>query len=216
MTEPSCSPDKKLAPVIGLLGAVASGKTTVARLLAERGAAVVDADQVAHELLKEPRVKAALRQAFGDEIFAPCGEVDRTRLGELVFDQPDRLRKLNAVVHPEICRRADRQVTEQRRRPGVAMVVLDAALLLEKGLDSCCDLLVFVETDSAARRERAQTDRGWNPGHLASRDAAQMSLEAKRTRADYVLGNDGRPDELGKAVDKMMQKMEERFGCLKR
>lgn len=206
-----CPQGAHKAPVIGLLGAVASGKSTVARLLAARGASVVDADRIGHEVLGRPAIKGHLREAFGDGIFAPDGEVERGKLAEMVFGHADLLERLNAIVHPAVFTLAAERVQRERCCPGVPLVVLDAALLLEKGLDSCCDLLVFVECGEQNRRRRARLERGWTAEHLASRDSAQISADRKRRRADTVIRNDGTQQELEKAVAKLVDTMAQKF-----
>ena len=199
------------APVVGLLGAAAGGKSTVAALLAAHGAAVVDADRVGHEVLEEPDVREALQREFGPQVFGPDGRVARRKLAELVFADAGRLQRLDDLVHPRICDRVRQQVAEQRRNEAAPMVVLDAALLLEKGLDSCCDVLVFVQSDPEQRRERAGRDRGWSGTELADRDAAQMEPEEKRRRADYVIVNTGTTRQLAESVDKLFKQIRQKI-----
>jgi dephospho-CoA kinase len=194
-----------------VLGAVASGKSTVARMMAEHGAEVIDADRIGHEVLGRPAVAEEVRRTFGPDVFDAEGDVVRARLAGVVFDRPDRLAELNAIVHPPICREVERQVREYRCRAGVPMVVLDAALLLETELSPYCDLLVFVETGEDARRSRARTGRGWTTEDLARREAAQVSEERKRCRADVVLPNNGSLDQLRESVRGLVREIRERF-----
>ncbi len=203
--------ESRQAPVIGLLGAVASGKSTVAALLTRHGAVVVDADRMGHEVLEEPEVKEQVREAFGEEVFGPDGSVERKKLGELVFGAREQLERLNAIVHPRLFASAVESVKREQRRPEVPLVVLDAALLMEEGLESCCDVLVFVETGDTRRRERALRERGWTTANLDRRDAAQMSAQKKRERADYVIHNDGSHKQLENGVSKLVERIGERF-----
>ena len=199
------------APVIGLLGAVASGKSTVAALLTRHGAAVVDADRIGHEVLEEPEIRDQVREAFGEDVFGPDGSVERKKLGERVFGDREQLERLNAIIHPRLFASAVERVRREQRRPEVPMVVLDAALLLEKGLESCCDVLVFVESGDAHRRQRALRERGWTSADLDLRDAAQMSAQKKRECANYVIHNDGSHKQLENRVAKLVERIGQGF-----
>ena len=181
-------------PVIGLLGGVASGKSLVASQFAELGCAVVDADRVGHELLCEPSIRDALRERFGPGILDPAtGQVDRRRLGEVVFADPVKLQALESVVHPELWRRVTGAV-EAARRGDAPAVVLDAALILEKGLDTLCNVLVYIEVPEGTRQTRAGQTRGWDPQEVTRREAAQVSLKTKQNRADYIVDNSTSPE----------------------
>ncbi len=179
---------KKAAPVIGLLGGVAAGKSLVAAQFAKLGCAVVDADAIGHELLRDPGVRQALQKRFGDDILDTSGEVDRRRLAAKAFADRESLAALETVLDPHLWPRVLRAV-EDARRTDVPAVVLDAALLLEKGLDKRCDALVYIEAPLETRRIRAQAARGWDPSETARREAVQVSLKVKQERADYIVDN---------------------------
>ena len=180
-------------PVIGLLGGVAAGKSAVAARFAELGCAVVDADRIAHELLREPEVRQAIRDRFGEGVFDASGEVDRRLLAAQAFAGREGLEALEAVVHPETCRRVEQAVAEARRKP-VPAVILDAPLILEKGLDRLCDHLVYISAPEQIRLSRAERTRGWNPSEIALREATQVSLKTKQNRADYTVDNSTSPE----------------------
>jgi dephospho-CoA kinase len=184
---------KSPAPVIGLLGGVGSGKSFVAAQFAKLGCKVVDADRLGHELLREPKIRRAIRERFGKSVCGPSGEVNRRRLGERVFSRAAELAALEAIVHPDLCRRVRRAVGQARRRH-VRAVVLDAALILEKGLDNLCTVMVYIQAPEEVRRVRAEAARGWDPLEVARREAPQISLKTKRRRADYVIDNSSSPD----------------------
>ena len=175
------------------MGGIGAGKSLVAAQLGELGCEVVDADRIAHEVLAEPAVRQAVRDRFGGEVFDAAGEVDRGRLAERVFADPDSRRDLEALVHPEICRRAQ-QAIEAARAGGVRAVVLDAALILEKGLDSLCDVVLYIKVPAAVRQRRVQGARGWAPSEIARREASQVSLKTKQQRADYTVDNSASPE----------------------
>jgi dephospho-CoA kinase len=182
------------AVVIGLLGGVASGKSTVARLLADAGAARLDADDVARRVLDEPPVVDALVARHGASLLAagsgPRRAIDRAALARLAFRRPEVLSHLESLVHPRVVAELTRRL---RELSGVVpAIVLDVPLLLEKGeLAGACDLLLFVECPAPERRRRVRTARGWDEGELARREAHQLTTEEKRRRADVVLVNDG-------------------------
>jgi len=177
--------------VIGLAGGVASGKSTVAGLLAEMGAAVVDADRIGHAVLDEPEVREAVRGRWGDEVMSPGGGVDRGRLAAIVFKRPEDLRALNGLTHPRIRERMRREIEHWAAEERAPLIVLDAALLFEGGLDGWCDGVVFVEAGEAARGRRAQQSRGWTPEETGRREGAQMAPEEKKRRCAWVIVNDG-------------------------
>ena len=180
---------------IGLLGGIASGKTTVAEMLGELGAAVIDADQLAHDVLRDPQVAAQVRRHWGERAFDAAGRADRDKLAGVVFQKRGEIEKLNAVVHPGVIEKARSQMEHARRR-GAAAVVLDAALLIEAGMRRVCDLLIFIDTPAARRQELAKAARGWSAHEVALRESFQTSLDQKRDMADYVVHNDGARREL--------------------
>lgn len=175
--------------VFGLTGGVASGKSFVARLLAERGAVVFDADRHAREVLDEPAVRSALVERWGPGIVGEGGELDRRAIAERVFGSDSEAvaerRFLEGQVHPRVRERL-RSDLEAARRDGTSVAVLDIPLLLEAGWRDSCDVVVFVDTPQEARQSRA-AERGWSDEELARREAAQMPIQEKRSRADFVV-----------------------------
>ena len=176
--------------VIGLMGAVGSGKSTVAGMLRSLGASVHDADRAAHEALREPEAKAAALALLGPGILGPDGEADRKRIAERVFQDPAALKGLEAILHPRVRRRMEAWMAAERAQ-GAPALVLDIPLLAEAGLDTLCDLLLFVDTPAALRDARVQGDRGWTAEETARRQARQGALDAKRGRAHAVIENAG-------------------------
>ena len=197
---------RKLPPVIGLLGGVAAGKSLVAGQFARLGCAVVDADRIAHELLGEPQIRQAIRERFGDGVLTPSGEVDRRLLGEKAFADRESLESLEAVLHPETCRRAEEAVAAARKCTAAA-VILDAPLILEKGLDRLCDYLVYIGAPEHVRQSRAGRTRGWGPSEIARREATQVSLKAKQNRADYTVDNSTSPEHAFEQVQTILSQI---------
>lgn len=189
--------------VLGVLGGIASGKSRVAAALAGPGGLVVAADTLAHEALASSEVRDAIRDAFGPAVLDAAGAVDRRALAAVVFQDPAARHRLEGWIHPWVRARISAAL-EAARRAGTPRVVLDVPLLLEHdaehGFARQCDHLVFVEADAAERDRRAVATRGWEPGEVARREAAQLPLSEKRRRADVIVQNDGTPNELDAAI----------------
>ncbi|MEM6330463.1 MAG: dephospho-CoA kinase [Planctomycetota bacterium] len=184
--------------IVGLLGGIASGKSTVAALLAEHGAAVLDADRAAHDALRDPEVVRALRSRFGETLFGASGELDRRALAGRVFGGDARCvadrEFLEGLIHPRV--RADlRSRLAELKSTGQSAAVLDIPLLLEAGWANECDVLLFVDSPLADRLARAKR-RGWDAAELASRESAQLPIKEKQRRAHAVIPNAAGADEL--------------------
>lgn len=184
---------------IGLTGGIGSGKSTVSRLLAARGAVVVDADVIAREVV-EPGTPglAAVAEAFGPGVIAPDGSLDRPALAGLVFGDPEARRRLDAIVHPLVRARAAELAAAA---PPGAVVVHDVPLLVETGQAATYDLVLVVEADPATRVARL-VQRGLTAEDAQARMAAQATDEQRRAVADVVLDNSGTEDELAVQVER--------------
>jgi len=195
--------------VIGILGGVASGKSLVARQLAELGAGVLDADRAGHEVLRDPEIEAAARRRWGEKVFGTDGRIDRSRLGQIVFGPgAEKERKyLEELTHPAIGRRL---ADEARRlqQSGTSIAVLDAPLLLEAGWDSLCSTLVYVEAPREIRLGRA-VQRGWSEEEFSAREAAQEPPARKRARADTVIDGSGSPEHARTQVEQFWRELVE-------
>lgn len=174
--------------VIGLLGGIGSGKSTVAAMLAKRGAIVLDADRMAHACLAEPDVVAAIIALLGSDVLGADGAIDRARVAARVFSDETARRALNAIIHPRVRERMEREL-DRALANDAPLVVLDVPLLLESPLDRRCDARLFIEVPEAQRRHRVQSTRGWDPEELARRERAQRSLDEKRRAAEFILDN---------------------------
>jgi dephospho-CoA kinase len=180
--------------IVGIIGGVASGKSHVTRLLESLGAVTLDADRAGHEVLADTEVKQAVRDKWGNSVFHADGQVDRAAVAKLVFapppEGPENLAFLESVTHPRIGKRLRRQASQLAEQGGHGVIVLDAAVLLKAGWDQFCDRLVFVDAPLEIRLQRAAR-RGWNEAELHRREAAQVPVEEKRRRADFVIDNSG-------------------------
>src|SRR6185503_2708362 len=193
--------------VVGLLGGIGSGKSTVASLLAESGAEVVDADRLAHQVLRMPSARSRVVSRFGSGVLGPDGEVDRKRLAEVVFSDRRSLEDLNGIIHPAVIDEILARVRSHRtaeRGPGTAgLLVLDVPLLSESPLGNECDALVFVDADREVRRERLRA-RGWDDREMERRESFQASLEDKSRMARFHIDNSGPLEETRAAVGRLL------------
>ena len=173
---------------VGLTGGIGAGKSEVSRLLVARGAVLIDADRIAREVVAPgtPGL-AAVVEAFGEEILAEDGSLDRPRLGAVVFADPDRLAVLNSIVHPLV---GARSRALEAAAAEDAVVVHDVPLLTENGLAPLYDVVVVVDVDPATQLDRLVRLRGMSQEDARARMAAQASREQRRTVADVVVDND--------------------------
>jgi dephospho-CoA kinase len=192
-------------PVVGLLGGMGSGKSLIARLFEERGAFVVSGDALGHEALRQANVKDRLVERWGSAILDERGEIDRRRVAAIVFADADQRRALEAVVFPWIVARMEEQVAQARSQPQVKLVLVDAAIMLEAGWYKICDHLVFVHVPREVRLQRLAQQRGWSPKEVEAREAAQMPLTEKLSRAGFVLENTGTPEDAARQVDDLLR-----------
>lgn len=187
--------------LVGLTGGIGSGKSSVAGLLAEHGARVIDADVVARTVVaKGTAGLAAIVDDFGAEVMDANGQLDRARLAMLVFDDPAALRRLNAIVHPLVAEQIEAMLAEGA--PG-EVVVYDVPLLVEESVHErhAFDLVLVVQAPAELRVERLATGRGMTEEQARARMAAQATDEQRRAVADVVIDNDRDRDDLARAVD---------------
>ncbi|RBY85646.1 dephospho-CoA kinase [Blastococcus sp. TF02A-30] len=184
---------------IGLTGGIGSGKSTVAKLLVERGAVLIDADRIAREVVAPgtPGL-AAVVDAFGDGVLTADGALDRPALAALVFADPQARARLDALVHPLVRARSAELLAEV---PDGAVVVNDVPLLVETGQAASYDLVLVVEADTETRVARL-VGRGLTEDDARARIGAQATDEQRRAVADVVLDNTGTPEELAAQVDR--------------
>ncbi len=188
--------DRARKPIIGLAGGIGSGKSLVARLLGELGAAVIDSDRLNACELSEPEVIETLRGWWGEQVAPEGKRVNREKLAEIVFEAPERRKRLEALLHPRIACGREKLMRQYASDPAVKAIVLDSPLLFETGLDSACTCVIFVEADRQDRIARVRNDRGWSAEQFERRENLQKPLDFKRSRADYRLANNSTPDAL--------------------
>jgi dephospho-CoA kinase len=191
--------------VIGLLGGMGSGKSRVAAEFARHGARVVNVDEFGHEALRQSAIRDALVRRWGAGILDECGEIDRRRVGRIVFANEDDRKALEAAVHPYIARSIREEIGTARADPEVKLVVLDAAIMLEAGWSEVCDRLVYVHAPRATRLQRLAGQRGWTAKEVDAREHAQISLTEKASRADCAIDNSGSPESLARQVAHLLR-----------
>lgn len=191
--------------VIGLTGGIGSGKSTVARFLAELGAVVIDADKTGHELLRsDTPVRREVIAAFGEQILDANGEIDRHQLGDIVFDNPEARLRLNRIMHP----RMRQQVTEQIKHyaeKGAGVVVLEAPLLVEAGWASAVDEVWVTTASEATILRRLQERSGLSASESTARLRSQLPVAARLKHADVIIDTDCSLDELKAKVKTLWQ-----------
>lgn len=194
--------------LIGLTGGIGSGKSTVARLLAERGWSVVDADQIAREIVEpgEPAL-AELAEAFGADILDEAGTLQRAELARRAFVDAEHTGKLNAITHPRIQERTQERFAEARVA-GVEYCVYDMPLLVDNGLDRDMDEVLVVDVDVEERVRRLVAHRGLDEADARRRIAQQVPDEVRLAAATYVIDNNGVLEDLPPQVARVAAAIE--------
>lgn len=195
---------------VGLTGGIGAGKSEVSRRLAGYGAAVIDADAVAREVV-EPGTPglAAIREAFGDGVLLPDGSLDRPKLGEVVFADPGARQRLNEIVHPLVAARM-RDLEQQAAAAGTQVVVHDVPLLAENGLASQYDVVVVVDVAPRVQLERLVRERGLDRAQAQARIDAQASRADRLAVATYVVDNSGSLAELDRQAGELWSELRRR------
>jgi dephospho-CoA kinase len=193
---------------IGLTGNIASGKSEVAKLLADRGATVIDADLLAREAV-EPETQALrdIVKRWGKDILKSDGSLDRAALRRIVFADQIELDALNRIVHPGVTRLRDREIARARER-GDPIVICVIPLLFERNIVDEFDAIVLVDAPRPLRLERLVATRGMEATDAMNMIASQMPAELKRARADYVIENNGSLQELERDVDALWSSLQ--------
>jgi dephospho-CoA kinase len=197
--------------LVGLTGGIASGKSTVSAMLAERGAEIIDADHIARQIVL-PGLPAwcKIREHFGPGVLHPDGQIDRQALADIVFADPGKLALLNEITHPAIFARiADRLEAHHDQD---VVVVLDAALLIEAGLAEGVDVVIVIHSPREIQVERLAA-KGVGQTDARNRIASQLEPEKRLARADIVIDNSGSLEDLGRQVDKIWKELQARLAA---
>ncbi|MDR2706440.1 MAG: dephospho-CoA kinase [Planctomycetaceae bacterium] len=195
--------------ILGLVGGIGSGKSTVAEMFCQLGAKRIDADQIGHEILQRPDIQIAARNRWGDSIFDANTKLNRKALAQIVFHPSEtgreELRFLNFLVHPLITQKIEDQI-RQLSKTECHCLILDAPLLLENHWEQKVDYLIFVDAPQSVRLARIR-QRGWTSAELNAREKTQLNLNEKRQMADWIINNSGNLDETLDHVKKIWQNL---------
>ena len=176
-------------PIIGIAGGIGSGKSFIAKLFADEGCLVVSADDQVRTVYADPAVRETLKQWWGPGVLNSEGQVDRRAVAGRVFQKPDERRRLEALIHPRVAAMRDAAMAAAADDAQVLAFVWDIPLLFEVGLDSRCDVIVFVDTPWEDRLRRVRETRGWDEAELRRRENLQLGLDNKRRMSNDILQN---------------------------
>lgn len=176
-------------PIIGVTGGIGSGKSLVANILKENGCVVADADENTKVVLQRKEVQQQLVEWWGAEALDDNGNVDRAFVASIVFNEEKEMNRLESLVHP-LVRKLQEETFNNAPKDAIGLVI-DAPLLMESGLDTLCDAIIFVDSPFETRLKRVVEHRSWNEEQLRKREASQIGLDTKRSSADHIIINDG-------------------------
>ncbi|HEY3215129.1 MAG TPA: dephospho-CoA kinase [Candidatus Eisenbacteria bacterium] len=194
--------------ILGLVGRAGSGKTTVARAIAADGGALIEADTIGHQVTdQDPEVREALAAEYGAGVYRPDGSLDRARVAARVFGDREARARLDRLVHPRILERIALRLDELRRADHRGVVVVDAALMLDWGLERSCDAVLAVVAPERDQVTRLTRSRGWTEAEARARLAAQRTNEAYAAAADGTLENRGSVADLERTARALVARM---------
>ena len=176
-------------PVIGILGGIGAGKSTVAAEFAKLGCKVIDADEIAKKLIEKRNIKEKIAASFGQDILNKQGKIDRRKLAGVVFSDGDKLSLLNSIVHPPVLARIEQLIKRYSCQKRTKAIVLDMPLLAEVGWANRCNRLIFVDCKQKLRLKRAKKKGIFNRNQLKKRENFQISLDRKTEISDNTINN---------------------------
>ena len=175
--------------IAGLTGGIATGKSTVAGFLAQAGATIIDADEIAHSVVRKGQSAwEKIVEHFTEAVLLPDGEINRVLLGDIIFKDAEQKNILNSIVHPEVFREMARQIDEAAARPGT-LIILDVPLLIESGMHSSMAEVILVYVPQAVQLRRLMERDGLNEADARARIDSQMPIEDKRAHASIIIDN---------------------------
>jgi transcription termination factor Rho len=201
--------------IVGITGGIGSGKSAAAHALASKGAILIDADKIASQLLTDQKVKEEIVEEFGESVLDGQGNVYRTYLAHAAFESKKNLEKLNKIMHPRITAEVQAQVEKVEKAVAKKgknskekdLIVIDAPLLFEAGLDKLCDATVFVDTDLDTRLKRTEEQRGWTKEELERREGFQDPPAKKKKKATHSVENMGTVEKLEEQLTEVLEKL---------
>lgn len=193
--------------IIGLTGSIGSGKSTVSKIIREEGIPVICADEIAHQVVEvgTPAYQQ-ITQFFGKEILSPDQSINREKLGALVFQNKEKRKLLNSIVHPEVIKKMEQEIKNHQKNRKL-LIFLDIPLLYESGLENMCNQVAVVYAPETIMIERIKKRDGLSDQEIKNRIASQMSIEEKKEKADYVIDNSKSIAQTKKQVQDLMNKI---------
>lgn len=191
-------------PILGLIGGIGSGKSFAAEEFVKRGGYLIAGDTLGHEALRQDEIKADIVKRWGPGVLDETGRIQRRKLGTIVFGNLEELRALEAIVFPFIGKRIREEIAKAN---AAKFIVLDAAVMMEAGWDHNCDRVIYVDAPAEVRRRRLLEKRGWSEAEIAAREQAQLPVEDKRRRADFIIENAGPPEKMAPQVRKILEEL---------
>jgi dephospho-CoA kinase len=200
--------------LIGLTGGISSGKDTVASFLRELGVTIIDADEISREIVKPGMPAwAELVEEFGSEILSPDNTIDRSKLGKIVFNEPSQLQRLNGITHPKIIAEEKKRIQSILKINPKAIIVVNAALLIESGNYKNMDKVIVVYADEKVQIERAMKRDHLSLSEVQKRIDAQIPLNEKSKYADFLIDNNGTFKNTKEQVEKVFKALTELVTC---
>ncbi|WP_457644619.1 dephospho-CoA kinase [Persephonella sp.] len=193
---------------IGLTGSIGTGKSTVGKIFSELGAYVIDADKIVHALLRREDIKEKIRKEFGD-VFDSKGEIDRKKLGSIVFKDPEKKRKLESIIHPEVRKEIKRRIKEIEKKDPEGVVIVEVPLLIETGSYRDYDIVILVYAPEELQIERLRK-KGFTEEEALRRIRSQLPIDEKVKYADIVIYNTEDLEKLEQNVKSVYEKLKER------
>ena len=186
---------------LGVTGGIGSGKSLVCKVFADLGRKVIEADTIARVLVDTDKtIQTQIRNAFGSSVFLPSGKLDRKELAHIVFTNPAKRKRLNTIVHPHVFKNIEREIQDSLPEILLPFVVIEAALIYETGMDRELDYILVVNAAEETRIKRVMDRDKVSRDDVVQRMNAQLPLEAKVKKADFVVENNGTPQEIIKRI----------------
>lgn len=190
--------------VLGLTGGIATGKSTADHFFRQKKIPVIDADEIAHDLLKVDQPGyLAIKKYFGDAYFKQDGNLDRAKLGQLVFNNHHELEKLNSLTHPLISKEVERQIKNEKQKK-IPLIVLDIPLLFESNAQRYCDRILVISSSEEVELKRLKKRNHLTTEEALARINSQMPLKEKEAQANYVVDNTGTINELEEKLNQVL------------
>ena len=199
-------------PIIGILGGIGSGKSTVAAEFAKLDCAVIDADKIAHELLDKENIKEKVVGLFGQAVLDSSKKINSRNLADIVFTDADKLSSLNRIIHPFVLARVEELIKQYNRENQVQAIVLDMPLLAEVGWAERCDKVIFVDCKRQLRVDRAKKQCFFDENKIKIRENFQISLDKKATISDNTIDNNSGFSALAKQVTDIFSGIKDKWG----